>query len=183
MVGCLSKIIQEEEPVNEQDWLNKYFVHREGRTPEQIMYIATLMSKECGESIEVCFQALIELIGLTYKGKSIELAIKTYIEKRGHSVEFADGDLDRAGVDLIVDGKSFIQVKPDSFCKGYANQGLILDRLKIKKQQKKLNKRIWLMFYDSNEKSNFDPHPYKWEDVFYENGTRKISCFKFSKLA
>lgn len=71
--------------------------------------------------------------------------------------------LDRNGVDLIVDDKIYVQVKPSLFFYGDSNPGLIRDRQKLIQQANRYGNHFFVMVYKSNT-DEFDPHPYRVEE-------------------
>ena len=180
MLGNLSKIIQEVLPVNDEDWMIKYMAHKEGRNVTQINDIASLMSKDCGEDIKVCFKALYHLIRDTYFGKLAELNIMKWLQGKGHKVVFADGKLDAQGVDLIVDDKILLQVKPDIFFKGNSNRGLLTDRIKLYNQSLHFD-NYYVMIYKSRCYDTFDHTAYRVCNLIDKCGYNKGKEFNYEQ--
>ena len=175
-VGCLSELIQEIQPVNEEQWMIAYY--EKGKSVTDLWEIAKQMSDECGETPQECFKALRDLIATTFDGIARERKIADYIRGLGNKVEHSSGDLDRKGVDLIVDDKFYIQVKPHFFFLGNNNLGLIRDRQKMINQAKTFGKRYFVVVYESNT-DNFDPHPYRVEELLHADGFSRYNKFNF----
>ena len=180
MLGNLSKIFQEVLPNNDEDWMIKYMAHKDGRNVTQINDIALLMSKNSDLDVKMCFKALYHLIRDTYFGKLAELNIMKFLQGKGHKVVFADGILDTQGIDLIVDDKMYIQVKPDRFFKGNYNQGLLNDRMKLYKQSLHFD-NYYVMVYKTRCYDVFDHTAYRVCNLIDKYGFTKNKEFKYEQ--
>lgn len=180
MLGNLSKIFQEVLPDNDEDWMIKYMAHKDGRNVTQLNDIALCMSKDSGVDIKVCFKALYNIIRDTYFGKLAELNIMKFIQSKGHKVVFANGVLDAQGIDLIVDDKMYIQVKPDRFFRGNSNRSLLVDRMKLYNQSLKYDD-YYVMVYKTRCYDTFDHTAYRVCNLIDKCGYTKCKEFNYDK--
>lgn len=136
------------------------------------------MAKEFDIQVTRCYDDLKALIISTYNGYKAEMNILHYIESKGHKAVRATGQLDRDGIDIIVDDDIKIQVKPSFFFKGDYNEGLLNDRIKLLNQAKKFDK-YYVMVYKSLEYDTFDPKAYRPCNLINEDGTTKNKEFNY----
>ena len=172
MIGNISELIQYYKPSNKEEFWQKYTSDDgRGRSEAFLRDLSDKMSNYSGETSEACYSALKELILKTMDGIEKEFAFKRLLQDRGNSVEKAWGSLDTSGVDLIVNDRYYVQVKPISFFKGNNNRGLLIDRLKLLKQSDSLDKPLFIMIYDGD---SLDPKPYKPTDLLATTGITKL---------
>lgn len=175
-IGSVSKIAQEYRELNssvdKEEFWQYYLLH--GKSDENIKNIAHLMALEANLTDEECYNALKDLICGTINGFIAEDKVKEVIEKRGNKVVHASPELDANGVDLIVNNRYYVQVKPVTFFYGNSNQGLLQDRQKMLNQAKKLDKPLYVMVY-KKEGLVVDPKPYRPEQLIANYGIVKFN--------
>lgn len=141
-------------PTSMRQWFNYYTVNV--RTCEEIYELCEYIHHQSAlqSSVEELYHYYIwEVIINAYNGFKKELDIMADLQAQGHKVEHSTQEQDAEyGIDLIVDDKYFIQIKPISFIRGNNNASLINDRkLAIFKQEKAMKdygKPTFFIFYD-----------------------------------
>lgn len=131
-------------------------------------------------TVDRCYNDLKDIIVATFKGYNAEMNILRYIQSKGHKAVRATGQLDRDGIDIIVDDTIKIQVKSSNFFRGNYNQGLIQDRIKLINQSKKFG-NYYVMVYKAGEYELFDPTAYRVTNLLNDDGTTKDKQFNYDK--
>lgn len=187
-VGSVNALLQKYRPLTVEEFWNKYTVddgkigdRNRGRSIDTLLKISATLSEKSGESIDDCFNALKSIIMGSLRGFRAENNVKKVIEGRGNTVTKSDPTLDTMGVDLIVNDKYYVQVKPNTFFKGNYNESLIADRLKLLKQEKMMNKPLYIMVYNRDDIELIDEKPYKLSQLINEYGLVKFNEFKWNE--
>lgn len=185
-VGSVNALLQRYRPSTVEEFWNKYIAddgkigdRNRGRSIDTLLKISATLSEKSGESIDDCFNALKSIIMGSLRGFRAENNVKKMIEGRGNTVTKSDPVLDTMGVDLIVNDKYYVQVKPNTFFKGNYNESLITDRLKLLKQEKMMDKPLYIMVYNREDIELIDEKPYKLSQLINEYGLVKFNEFKW----
>lgn len=187
-VGSVNALLQKYRPSTVEEFWDKYIAdngkigdRNRGRSINTLLKISATLSEKSGESIDDCFNALKSIIMGSLRGFRAENNVKKMIEGRGNTVTKSDPVLDTMGVDLIVNNKYYVQVKPNTFFKGNYNESLIADRLKLLKQEKMMNKPLYIMVYNRDDIELIDEKPYKLSQLINEYGLVKFNEFKWNE--
>lgn len=169
-IGDMSYLIRNYQSTTYDDFFNKYINDREdGRSIECVKKIAESMSYVIKEDYNTCLNAIVYSIVSIVDGYKMEQQIKQRLQTAHPEwiITEPTATQDRMGIDLIVEDKCNIQVKPLSFFMGDYNQGLVRDRQCLLKYIKQMDKPLLIAMYDGDY---IIPHLYAVNQLMDANG-------------